>query len=165
MAEDAISLLTKQHQEARKLLDALTNTTDRGVKIRTELTANLKTALTGHMLIEEEIFYPAYKEAVARKKDERRYYEAQEEHKAAKRVLKDLLHTDLASLAFGGKAKVLKELVEHHADEEEEEMFPIAREVMSKDELLELGTRMHERFSQIEDGRAWDRDAAQTPHA
>ena len=40
------------------------------------------------------------------------------------------------------KAKVLKELVEHHADEEEKEMFPRAKKVLSKEELRALGEQM-----------------------
>jgi hemerythrin superfamily protein len=165
MKTDAISLLTKQHAEARELLAALAKTTDRGVKTRTELLAKLRTALTAHMSIEEEIFYPAYKQAAERKKDQHLFYEALEEHRAAKKVLKDLRHADPASVAFGGKAKVLKELVEHHADEEEKEMFPIARDLMPKEQLSELGARMQERLEQIENGRAWDRDGTQTQSA
>ncbi len=48
------------------------------------------------------------------------------------------------SPSFGGKAKVLKELVTHHADEEEEEMFPKARRVLSLDVRCELGGKMLE---------------------
>jgi hemerythrin-like domain-containing protein len=44
---------------------------------------------------------------------------------------------------------VLKELVEHHADEEEKEMFPRARKLLSKDELSELGKRMQQRKSEL----------------
>jgi hemerythrin-like domain-containing protein len=157
MSKNAIQLLTEQHKEARELLAELSKTTDRGVKTRTELLDKLRQALTGHMMIEEEIFYPAYKQAVDRKKDKRLYYEAQEEHRAAKHVLKDVLRADPASLAFGGKVKVLEELIEHHADEEEKDMFPLAREVLSKEELAVLGARMAERLEQINGGRAWDR--------
>ena len=48
-----------------------------------------------------------------------------------------------------GKAKVLKELVEHHADEEEEDMFPRARKLMSRDELRDLGERMEARKKEL----------------
>jgi hypothetical protein len=50
---------------------------------------------------------------------------------------------------FGAKAKVLKELVEHHAGEEEKEMFPEARKVLGKEELVALGEQMSARKKQI----------------
>jgi hemerythrin-like domain-containing protein len=109
------------------------------------------------MQLEEEIFYPAFREAVERKKDKTLYFEAKEEHRAAAKVLKDMIREDVGTLAFGGKVKVLKELVEHHIDEEEEDMFPIAEKVLSADELNDLAKRMEARKEQLEAGRAWDR--------
>ncbi len=160
MPQDAISLLKQQHKSTQETLMALTNTTERGIKIRHELLAKLRSELTQHMLLEEEIFYPAFKAAVERKKDKRLYYEAHEEHKAAKAVLKDLARADASSVAFGAKAKVLKELIEHHVEEEENEMFPRAREAFTKQELVELAERMQARKQAIENGRAWDRVAS-----
>jgi hemerythrin superfamily protein len=64
-------------------------------------------------------------------------------------VLPDLLGTDVQSDQFGGRAKVLKELVEHHADEEERQMFPRARELMDKAQLEQLGERMAQRKAQL----------------
>lgn len=46
--------------------------------------------------------------------------------------------TDPASEIFGAKSKVLKELVTHHAKEEEREMFPAAKKVLSDQELEQL---------------------------
>jgi len=47
------------------------------------------------------------------------------------------------------KAKVVKELVEHHADEEEDEMFPRAKKLMSREELRDLGERMEARKKEL----------------
>ncbi|MET0227023.1 MAG: hemerythrin domain-containing protein, partial [Dokdonella sp.] len=100
--------------------------------------------------IEEEIFYPAFKEAAKIADDRTMYFEALEEHRAAgDLVLPDLLATDPAADNFSGRAKVLKELVEHHADEEEKEMFPRARKLLSKSELAELGSRMEARKTDL----------------
>ena len=57
-------------------------------------------------------------------------------------VLPDLLQTDPGSIPFTGRAKVLKELLEHHIEEEEEELFPEAEELLGADRLMELGTEM-----------------------
>ena len=51
---------------------------------------------------------------------------------------------------FAAKAKVLKELIEHHADEEEKEMFPKARKLMARGELRELGQRLEQRKSELQ---------------
>ena len=57
-------------------------------------------------------------------------------------VLPEIKGTSVESEQFAAKAKVLKDLVEHHAEEEETEMFPRARKLMTRDELLRLGAEM-----------------------
>jgi len=52
------------------------------------------------------------------------------------------------TVEFGGRAKVLEELVEHHADEEEDEMFTMAKNLLSKQELHDLGEQMMARKQQ-----------------
>ncbi len=160
MSTNALTYLKRQHSKTKELLKELNATTDRGLKIRTELFSELDRQLRHHMRLEEEIFYPAFKAAVERKKDKTLYFEAKEEHRAAEKVLKDMSHVDVATLAFGGKIKVLKELVEHHIDEEESDMFPIAKEVLSNEELVTLADRMAARQKELEAGRSWDRTAA-----
>jgi iron-sulfur cluster repair protein YtfE (RIC family) len=157
MSKSIITLLKEQHDETRKTLEALSKTTERGLKIRSELLVKLERDLSHHMTLEEELFYPCFKGAVERKKDKKIFYEAKEEHHAAEKVLRDLSHTEIGSLAFGGKAKVLRELVEHHMNEEEKEMFPLAKEMMSQEELTELGEKLIQRQGELEGGLAWDR--------
>lgn len=143
---NAIELLTQDHKNMRALLDELAATTTRGVKKRKELLARIQTNLTVHNTIEEEIFYPAFKKAGDGKDDAKMYFEALEEHRAAgDLVLPDLLKTDVDSEKFSGRAKVLKELFEHHADEEEKEMFKRAKALLGKKALEELGEQMTQR--------------------
>jgi hemerythrin superfamily protein len=143
---NAIQLLKDDHVLVRKLLGELEKTTSRGAKSRVELLARIGRELEVHTTIEEEIFYPAFKAAAKKADDQKLYFEALEEHRAAgDLVLPDLLATDPASDCFGGRTKVLKELVEHHAREEEKDMFPRARALLSPDELKVLGERMRER--------------------
>lgn len=143
---DAITLLKNDHEEMRALLDALESSTPRAVKKRTDLLAKINVNLKAHTTIEEEIFYPAFKEAGKKSDDDKMFFEALEEHRAAgDLVLPDLLKTDVSSDKFSGRAKVLKELVEHHAGEEEKDMFPRAKKLLSKQELMELGERLQQR--------------------
>lgn len=147
---DAIKLLKGDHAEVRELLSQLEASTSRAVKKRTALLSEIEAKLKAHTTIEEEIFYPAFKEAGQKSDDDKMYFEALEEHRAAgDLVLPDLLGTDPASEKFSGRAKVLKELVEHHADEEEKEMFPRAKKLLSKDELAALGERMEVRKEEL----------------
>jgi hemerythrin superfamily protein len=140
---NAIQLLKADHVTVRGLLTQLEQTTSRGAKTRQELLARIRREIEVHTTIEEEIFYPAFKAAGQRQDDDKQYFEAMEEHRAAgELVLPDLLATDPSSECFGGRAKVLKELIEHHAQEEEREMFPRARELLSAEELNALGERM-----------------------
>ena len=147
---DAITLLKDDHQKVRKLLKELDDTTNRAQKTRTDLLATIALEIRVHSAIEEEIFYPAFKSAGEKSDDGKMYFEALEEHRAAgDLVLPDLLDTDVTSDKFSGRAKVLKELIEHHATEEEDEMFPRARELLSKDQLVELGDRMLQRKTEL----------------
>jgi hemerythrin-like domain-containing protein len=147
---NAIQLLKDDHKKVRGLLAELEATTPRGVKTRTELLARIAREIEVHTTIEEEIFYPAFKAAGEKGDDDKLYFEALEEHRAAgDLVLPDLLGTDPGSECFGGRAKVFKELVEHHAGEEEKEMFPRARKLLSAAELNELGARMAQRKQEL----------------
>lgn len=145
MATNAIDLLKEDHRSIRKHLDELSATSNRATKRRTELLSQIQQELNIHTTLEEEIFYPAYKES-GEKDDAVRFHEATEEHRAVEAlVLPDLNGTDPGSDKFLGRAKVLKELITHHVEEEEDEMFKRATKLMSKDDLESLGQRMQER--------------------
>lgn len=148
---NAIKLLTDDHKTVRKLLKELTETTTRATKARPELLQKIASELEVHTTIEEEIFYPAFKAAGGADYKEM-YFEALEEHRAVeKMVLPDLLGTDPTSDCFSGRAKVLKELVEHHADEEEREMLKMAQKAMSAEELVTLGKQMQLRKQELQE--------------
>lgn len=147
---DAISLLKDDHDAVEALLTELAESTSRAVKKRADLLEKIRVELKAHATIEEEIFYPAFKAKGDRADDDKMYFEALEEHRAAgDLVLPDLLNTPVDSEKFSGRAKVLKELVKHHADEEEKEMFPRSKKLLSKDELAALGTRMAARKTEL----------------
>jgi hemerythrin superfamily protein len=145
---DAITLLKNDHQKVRQLLSQLTE--EESADKRQTLLDQIAVELEAHTAIEEEIFYPAFRKAGDQHDDEKMYFEAMEEHRAAgDLVLPDLKGTQPDSEKFGGRAKVLKELIEHHAEEEEKEMFPRARKVLGADRLEELGARMEARKQEL----------------
>lgn len=150
MARTATEMLKADHAVLRSLLEKLTRTTERADATRTELLSRIAAQLSLHTTLEEEIFYPALRKS-GDEEAGKLYFEALEEHRAVEElVLPDLERTPPASEQFSGRAKVLEELIEHHADEEEQEMFPLAKELLGTEVLRELGERMAERRKVLE---------------
>jgi hemerythrin superfamily protein len=146
---DAIALLKEDHKKVKGLLGDLEKSSMRGGPRADKLVAQIDKELTIHSQIEEEIFYPAFRDAVRTKDDKKMYFEAKEEHHVVKLVLPEVKEGGMAIEEFAAKCKVLKELVEHHADEEEKEMFPEARKALSRAELLELGDQLAARKKEL----------------
>jgi hemerythrin-like domain-containing protein len=139
---DAVQLLKEDHDKVKKILEDLDSTTERGVKTREELFTKVKRELEVHESIEEEIFYPALKE---HPKARELVLEAYEEHHVVDLVMAEIADVPFDDETWGAKCTVMKENVEHHIEEEEDEMFKQARQVFSKEELEELGVRMQAR--------------------
>lgn len=139
---NAIDLLKADHEKVKSILSQLSESTDRAVKKRTELLEKLELEVSIHTQLEEEILYPAFK-AAGGKAEAEMYYEAKEEHRTVDSlVLPDLKGTDPTSPEFAGRVKVIKELLEHHIEEEETDMFPHAKKILGKAKLDELGDQM-----------------------
>jgi iron-sulfur cluster repair protein YtfE (RIC family) len=136
---DALELLKKDHEKVASIFEKLEPTTERGVKTREELFAQLKQELEIHAQIEEQIFYPVLEEA---QETHDITLEAYEEHKIVKELLDELDKLATDDETWGAKLKVLQENVEHHVEEEEGEMFSGARDVLSSEQLEELGARL-----------------------
>jgi hemerythrin superfamily protein len=141
----ATDLLKKQHKEVKALFKEIEDT--EGARERRRLMNEIAIALEGHTAIEEEMFYPAVR-GLETQKAEEMVLEAFEEHHVVKLVLKELPQVDLEDERFEAKMTVLSELVEHHADEEEKEMFKLAGK-LGKDELEALGAQMEQRFEAL----------------
>src|SRR3954453_16178622 len=146
---DAIALLKEDHKKVKSLLGDLEKSSMRGGPRAQKLVAQIDKELNIHSQIEEEIFYPAFRAAVRTKDDKKMYFEAKEEHHVVKLVLPEVEQGGMAVEEFAAKCKVLKELVEHHADEEEKEMFPEARKALSRAELQELGDQLAARKKEL----------------
>ena len=144
---DAVSVLTKDHEAVRKLLKRLESA--KSPSLRSSLFEKVRDEIVAHARAEEEIFYPAFHRASKGHEDEKMFFEAAEEHHLVDVVIAELSRTDPSTDPFAAKAKVLKDLIEHHAEEEEEEMFPRARRLLPKAELAELGVRLKARKREI----------------
>jgi iron-sulfur cluster repair protein YtfE (RIC family) len=136
---NAYDLLKEDHKKASAILEKLEPTTERALKTRDELFTRLKSELEVHTAIEEQIFYPALKQA-AETRDI--IFEALEEHNVVKGLLSELASTPKDSEEWTAKLTVLKENIEHHVEEEEGEMFKNAREALTDQQAEQLGDRM-----------------------
>lgn len=143
---DAIALLKQDHEKVRGLLDSLEKANE-GPR-RAKLMGQIEQELKIHTTIEEEIFYPAFREAGKKKDDQVMIYEAVQEHHMVDVAMPEASDGE-NNEDLKAKAKVLKELVEHHADEEEDDMFPRARKLMTREELRDLGAQMEARKKEL----------------
>ena len=143
-AKDACDLLDADHRAVKKMFkeyEELTKSRGRTVgRKKLELARQICQELTVHTQIEDEIFYPAVREAV---KDTGMVAEAEVEHQSARELIEQIEAMDEADEMFDAKVTVLGEYVDHHVKEERNEMFPKARSarkldlVAMRDELMQ----------------------------
>ncbi|HEY0142106.1 MAG TPA: hemerythrin domain-containing protein [Thermoanaerobaculia bacterium] len=142
---NAITMLKSDHATLKRLLRELNETTERATKQRESLVREIEQELKMHAQIEEEVFYPAFKAVTKGQEAEDLFYEAAEEHHVVDMVLPALKTANPKSKEFTAKAKVVKELIEHHIREEETQMFAAARQLFDEDQLRQLGDLMQTR--------------------
>ena len=143
---DAIALLTEDHEKVKAMFEQYEGLGDRAHATKQKLAMQICTELTKHAMAEEEIFYPAVREAS--KKNEDIIDEATVEHASAKDLIEQIMSMDSTDELFDAKVKVLSEQVEHHVEEEEGEMFAKAREANL--DLVALGEEIQARKDEIE---------------
>ena len=139
---DAIKLLKADHKEVDTYFKQYETLEDEGEK--QALALKICTALTVHALIEEEVFYPAAREAL---NDDDLLDEAEVEHASAKQLIAEIQAMQVGDRLFDAKVTVLGEYIMHHVEEEETEMFLEARE--SGLDLKALGLQLAERKAQL----------------
>jgi len=148
--KDAIELLKQDHEKVRGLLRQLEKAATDDAADAEPLLRSIESALHVHTTIEEEIFYPAFRDAASKREDAKLFYDAMEEHCVVDLLLPEIDKGEFGSHDFAAKAKVLRDLVEHHAEEEEKEMFPRARKLIGEDELVMLGRQLAERKHELQ---------------
>jgi hemerythrin-like domain-containing protein len=144
---DPIVLLESDHRHFEKLLDEGEQTTERAKKGRRGILESLTRDLNVHEALEEQVFYPALKPH-AEAHD--LVLESYQEHHVADQIVKELHELEKDDEKWGAKFKVLKENVAHHISEEENKLFPVARGILEKEELLALGAKMRALRGELE---------------
>jgi hemerythrin superfamily protein len=129
--EDAIELLKTDHKKVKKLFKDFEKLKEDGDAAEKEsLAAEICTELTLHTEIEEELFYPAAREAI---EEEDLLDEAEVEHASAKDLIEQIQEMDSSDPLYDAKVTVLGEYVNHHIEEEEKELFPKVKKAKQLD--------------------------------
>ncbi|MES2932419.1 MAG: hemerythrin domain-containing protein [Pseudomonadota bacterium] len=145
-APDAITILTGDHEKVKSLFEQYEALSDRSIATKKKLATQICTELTKHATAEEEIFYPAVR--AANRDNQDLIDEATVEHASAKDLISQILDMDPGDELFDAKVKVLSEQIDHHVREEEDEMFPKARQANL--DLVTLGQEIEARKAQIQ---------------
>ena len=144
---DAIDMLEADHQKVKELFRQYEETGERAYQKKKGIAEEVFTEIAIHSALEEELFYPAVK-AKTDKDGQALVAESIEEHHVVARLIEELKALDPEDERYDAKFTLLVENVEHHIEEEEDELFPEAEEALG-DALEDLGTQMRERKEQL----------------
>ena len=137
---DAITLLKNDHETVSKLFKEFETLGERAAASKQNLVTRITEELTTHAYIEETIFYPFARERVPDVEDDVK--EGIEEHHVLKVTMAELAAMSPDDEEYDAKVTVLKEVVEHHVEEEEDDWFPKVREAVGRNDLGEVGDQM-----------------------
>lgn len=140
--QDAIALLRADHKLVSSLFADYEKT--QSIAKKKQIVSAICSELSIHAQIEEEIFYPAIK---AKLKDKKLIPEAIVEHATLKALISQVEGVEPDGEMFDAKIKVLCEYVEHHVKEEENEIFPKAKD--SGLDMKEFGSQLSERKAKL----------------
>jgi len=142
---DAIDLLKEQHEEVRGLFEELRHTED--PEERETIFQDIADNLAAHAMIEETIFYP-----IAYDHDPKEIEHAIGEHFVMKKLIADMISLSVEDPSFDASLTVLREQVEHHVTEEEDDLFETVRNRIAKPDLLAMGSEMQKLFDDEMEG-------------
>lgn len=133
--------LKKEHRQVQSMLDEMTRESGTSVSRRKELLSEFEREIQGHMTGEEHVFYPLLQKSGDARS---RALESEEEHNVTKVLLGQLRQTSPDNERWLAKARVLKEMVNHHIEEEENELFKSAQKILSKEDMEQMLTDYQE---------------------
>ena len=137
---DGIALLTEEHRKVETLFRQYKG--ERDLVRRRDVAEQIMAELTVHAEMEEAHFYPAARRATPGA--ESLTEESLEEHAKVKQAIGELERLHPEDAAYHPAMERLEELVQHHVQEEESELFPKVSEALGAERLEEIGSRMEE---------------------
>ena len=140
---NAVKMLKQQHREVAKMFKEFEEA--KSAASRRKIFEQIADALAVHATIEERHFYPAVK----KQQTEDILLESVEEHLEIKRVIADLLAMEADDENFEAKVKVLQEDVDHHVEEEQDELFPKVEKLFDEETLEAIGEEMEDTQAEL----------------
>ncbi|HVF89233.1 MAG TPA: hemerythrin domain-containing protein [Blastocatellia bacterium] len=140
---NALEFLKQDHQEALGMMDQLEMSDQETASAQSQMAIfnQLKQALTLHTKMEEQLLYPALQN---NEQTGDMISEAYEEHQTVDEILSEMSGMAPSNEEFSDKLAELRENVEHHVEEEENEMFPKAEQILGQHRLEEMGNQMQQ---------------------
>lgn len=144
-----VELLKRQHEEVKDLLERMIAEDEK--KESRSLLTQLGRVVRLHMAIEEKMVYPAASRAFdGDEDDEETVLEAYEEHAVARHCLEALEGTSFNDKRFVVRVKIVRELLERHIEEEENDMFPELEGKLGREGIEKLGDQVERKLAQLE---------------
>jgi hemerythrin-like domain-containing protein len=144
---DAIEMLISDHEKVKELFHQYEEAGDRAYQKKKRIAEEVFTEIEVHSTLEEELFYPNVK-AHLDEEGQKLVAESLEEHHVVATLIEELKALDPKDERYDAKFTVLMENIEHHIEEEEDELFPEAEELLG-DAIEDLGAQMKERKEQL----------------
>jgi len=144
-APDAVTLIKSDHRKVEQLFEQFEGASSTDEKAN--VVKQICNELIIHAILEEELFYPACREASV---EDEMLDEAQVEHDGAKVLITELMTESPDDDFYDAKVKVLSEYIKHHVGEEEKADDGILAKAEEADlDMQQLGRRMQERKSEL----------------
>ncbi len=138
-------ILKQDHDKVRDMFEQIAE--DEEAENREEMFAGLQSELQEHLDLEEKFFYPVLDQ---NEETHDKALEAYEEHHVAKMVLSEFSGLDMEDDRWDAKIKVLQELVFHHLDEEEKNVFKMAKKALEPDQIKQITDQIQQQKSEAE---------------
>ncbi len=140
-----MDILKQDHDQTKDVFERIEE--DEEGENREELFTSLRSALEQHMELEEKFFYPILEQ---NEDTNDKALESLEEHHVAKMVLKEFDSMDLQDDRWMAKFKVLQEVVNHHIQEEEKNIFKMVKKTLEPDQIKEITAQIQQAKSETE---------------
>mgnify|MGYP001157831137 CR=1 FL=1 len=138
--------LKQDHDKIRELMAQIADTSEDQAGQRRDLFARFRTELLAHAQAESNVFYERLEEYGETRM---KALEGETEHELVEHMIHELEHTSPGDDHWTARFQVLQEILEHHLEEEEEEMFEQAQDVLSDPKAMELSKQFEQEKSEL----------------